>query len=88
MRKRTGRTQTLSVSVDAETLAALKRRAARLYDGNVSAVIVELAADARVSEARHAFFEKYKIPRPSESELEEFDRNLRRARPLKKKKAA
>ncbi len=86
MSVRRGNTTTLSVSVDAETLATLKQRAKRLHGGNVSAVIVELAADARVSEARHAFFKKYQIARPTEAELAEFDRELSAARGAKTKK--
>ena len=88
MKKRAGRTRTLSVSVDEETLATLKRRAKKLHDGNVSAVIVELAADARASEARQAFFKKYKVPRPTEAELQEFDRELQGAKVAKKRTSA
>ena len=53
MRKRAGVTEKISVSLDRDDLKALKKRAKRLYGGNVSAVIAELAGDARLLEGMH-----------------------------------
>jgi hypothetical protein len=51
--KRAGNTEKISISLPREDLRALKKRAKRLYDGNVSAVVTELAADARLLEGMH-----------------------------------
>lgn len=53
MVKRAGATEKVSVSIPRSDLAALRRRARRLHDGNLSAVISELAADAALLEAMH-----------------------------------
>ncbi len=53
MKKRAGVTQKISISLARSDLAALKKRARRLYAGNVSAVIAELAADAALLEGMH-----------------------------------
>jgi hypothetical protein len=49
--RRTGATETFSVSVDPETKSALKARADRLYGGNMSALITALAREAERAEA-------------------------------------
>jgi hypothetical protein len=51
-RRRTGETETFSVSVDKKTKAILKARANRLYGGNMSRLITELGREA---EKRDAF---------------------------------
>lgn len=51
--KRAGSTEKISISLPREDLLALKKRAKRLYGGNVSAVVTELAADARLLEGMH-----------------------------------
>jgi len=53
MKKRAGVTQKISISLSRSDLASLKKRAKRLYAGNVSAVISELAADAALLEGMH-----------------------------------
>ncbi len=53
MPKRAGSTEKISISVRPADLASLRRRAKRLYGGNVSAVIAELAADAALLEGMH-----------------------------------
>jgi|CXWL01.1.fsa_nt_gi hypothetical protein len=50
MQKRAGLTAKISISLDREDLKALKKRAKRLFGGNVSAVIAELADDAKLLE--------------------------------------
>lgn len=50
--RRTGATETFSVSIDPETKAILKARADRLHGGNMSALITELGREA---ERRDAF---------------------------------
>ncbi|MES1184426.1 MAG: hypothetical protein ABUL60_11460 [Myxococcales bacterium] len=53
MKKRGGVTEKISISLSRSDLSSLKKRAKRLYDGNVSAVIAELAADAALLEGMH-----------------------------------
>jgi hypothetical protein len=50
-RRHSGPTETFSVSVDRETKKALKARATRLYGGNMSALIADLAREADKAEA-------------------------------------
>jgi hypothetical protein len=49
---RSGRTEKISVSLDRSDLQALRRRAKRLYGGNVSAAIAEGARRIREEEGR------------------------------------
>jgi hypothetical protein len=49
---RAGRTEKISVSLDRSDLLALRRRAKRLYGGNVSAAIAEGARRIREEEGR------------------------------------
>jgi hypothetical protein len=58
---RAGRTKTTSFSLDAETLKNLKALAARRHDGNVSALLAELATREAKFAAAEAYFEKYGI---------------------------
>lgn len=53
MKRRAGGTEKISISLSRSDLAALTKRAKRLYGGNVSAVISELAADAALLEGMH-----------------------------------
>jgi hypothetical protein len=50
-RRRTGATETFSVSVDSETKKVLKMRADRLYAGNMSALITALGREAERADA-------------------------------------
>lgn len=52
--KRPGSTEKISVSVDRKDLALLRRRARRLYGGNLSAVVAESAQRIREEEGREA----------------------------------
>jgi len=51
MAKRAGVTEKVSLSVNREDLAVLKKRAKRLHGGNVSAVFAELIAEIKRREA-------------------------------------
>lgn len=51
---RAGRTRKVSISIDRADLSALKRRARRLYAGNVSAAIAEGVRRLREEEGREA----------------------------------
>lgn len=47
MNRRSGKTSTVSISVDAETQAILKAEAKRGYGGNVSALVAAIAREAK-----------------------------------------
>jgi hypothetical protein len=51
---RSGQTDKVSVSIDRSDLAALRKRARRLYAGNLSAVIAEGVRRVREEEGREA----------------------------------
>jgi hypothetical protein len=51
---RPGRTDKISVSIDRADLAILRKRARRLYQGNLSAVIAEGVRRVREEEGREA----------------------------------
>jgi hypothetical protein len=87
MRKRAGVTEKISISLSREDLGALKKRAKRLYGGNVSAVITELAADARLLEGMHAMVEWLGGPSLTDDDRRRIDRELRGETPARKKTA-
>jgi hypothetical protein len=87
MRKRAGTTEKISVSLDREDLKALKQRAKRLYDGNVSAVIAELAADARLLEGMHDLVEWLGGPSLTDEDRKRIDREWRPQAPARKRKS-
>lgn len=51
----------VSVSIQPELLAAITRRAKRLYGGNISAVIAEMGEDVKRLEAMDRYFEEYGV---------------------------
>jgi hypothetical protein len=59
---RAGRTKTTSFSLDEATLRNLKALAARRHNGNVSALLAEVATREAKFAAAEAYFEKYGIP--------------------------
>jgi hypothetical protein len=56
--QRAGKTVKVSISLDREDLAALRRRASESYDGNLSAAFAEAARWIRQREARARLIEK------------------------------
>ena len=49
------------MSIQPELLAAIARRAKRLYGGNISAVIAEMGEDVKRLEAMDRYFEEYQV---------------------------
>jgi hypothetical protein len=84
--KRSGKTRSISVSLDDATYAALKKRAARLHGGNLSAVIIEMGAAAKRLEAMSAFAEWAGFAPLTDEEREEIDREWRTEPSVKKRK--
>jgi Arc/MetJ-type ribon-helix-helix transcriptional regulator len=54
MNKRAGKTTKISVSLDDAAVAVLRRRAARLYRGNLSAAVAEGVRRVQEEEGREA----------------------------------
>ena len=77
MAKRAGVTEKVSLSVNREDLALLKKRAKRLHGGNVSAVFAELIAEIKRREAFERAVAWYGEPiQLSEDERVAIDREL------------
>ena len=55
--RRSGDTDKISISLRRDDLAALRKRARKLYDGNLSAVIAEGVRRVREEEGREALVE-------------------------------
>lgn len=51
----------VSVSIQPDLLAAITRRAKKLYGGNISAVIAEMGEDVKRLDAMDRYFEKYGV---------------------------
>lgn len=77
MGKRAGITEKLSISLRREDVMTLKRRARRLYGGNLSAVIAELAADARLLEGMNELVHWLGGPSLTDDDRKQIDRDLR-----------
>lgn len=86
MAKRSGNTAKISISVSRADLASLKRRAKRLFAGNVSAVIAELAADAATLEGMHELVDRLGGPILTADDRRSLDREW--ARPATAVRAA
>jgi hypothetical protein len=55
------RAKKVSVSIQPELLAAITRRAKRLYGGNISAVIAEMGEDIKRLDAMDRYFATYQV---------------------------
>jgi len=83
---RPGRTKTTSFSLDDATLANLKALARRRHQGNVSALLAEVASREAKFAAAEAYFEKYAIPPLTDDAIERIEAEWR-GEPLLKPKA-
>jgi hypothetical protein len=61
-RRRAGATETFSVSVDPETKKALRKLAEADYGGNLSALVTDLAEEARRRMSAGAYLRRHAIP--------------------------
>lgn len=75
--RRPGRTKTTSFSLDDITRKNLKALAARRHDGNVSALLAELATREAKFAAAEAFFEKYGVPPLDDEAIERIEKEWR-----------
>ena len=83
--KRAGTTEKVSVSLQRDLLKTLKRRAKRLYAGNLSAVLTEVAEAAARLEAQDDLISHFGWGPLSDAERTEIDAEWY-AEPAKKKR--
>jgi hypothetical protein len=83
---RAGRTKTTSFSLDDVTLGNLKALAARRHNGNVSALLAEVAAREAKFAAAEAFFEKYGVMALTAHEIEQIEAEWRGESPARRKR--
>ena len=83
------RAKKVSISIQPELLAAITRRAKRLYGGNISAVIAEMGEDVKRLDAMDRYFEKYHVAPLTDDARARVDAELRGdVRPSSKKKSS
>ena len=70
------RAKKVSVSIQPDLLAAITRRAKRLYGGNISAVIAEMGEDVKRLDAMDRYFEKYRVAPLTEAARTRVDAEL------------
>jgi hypothetical protein len=76
--RRPGATETFSVSVDGETKRALRALAEKEFGGNLSALVTDFAEEARRRMAAGEYLRRHRIPKLTESEAEELQRQIDR----------
>ena len=84
--KRAGTTEKVSVSLERGLLKTLKRRAKRLYAGNLSAVLTEVAEAAARLEAQDSLIKHFGWGPLSDAERSEIDAEWYAAPATKKTK--
>ncbi len=83
---RAGRTKTTSFSLDKKTLQNLKALAARRHNGNVSALLAEVATREAKFVAAEAYFEKYGIAPLTAEAIDRIEAEWQGVAPTKKKR--
>ncbi|HVU03697.1 MAG TPA: hypothetical protein VHE30_18185 [Polyangiaceae bacterium] len=82
--RRAGATETFSVSVDPETKRALRALADSAFGGNLSALVTDMAEEARRRMAAGAYLGRHGIAEPTATEADalqaEIDREVATAR--------
>ena len=91
--RRAGATETFSVSVDPKTKQALRALANKDFGGNLSALVTDLAEEARRRMAADAYLHRHRIAPPSKVEADAIEADIGREltawkRRLKKRKVA
>lgn len=85
--RRAGATETIGVSLSAETKRTLKLLAAERHDGNVSALITEMTEDAVRQAAFERAFRWYGGEPPTDAERAKIDAQLEEGWSLARKHA-
>jgi hypothetical protein len=86
-RRRAGKTQTFSVSVDAETKARLTAAAQRWHGGNMSRLFTAVAQRLTADEAFERAWAWYGGPLPTPAEVAEIDAWIDRVAGKKKRRS-
>jgi hypothetical protein len=90
--RRAGATETFSVSVDPETKRALRALADSDFDGNLSALVTDLAEEARRRMAAGAYLKRRRIAELTQAETtaleSEIDREVAAAKRRRKRRVA
>lgn len=74
--RRAGATETFSVSVDPETKAALRALADAEFGGNLSAVVTDMAQEARRRMAAGKYVRRHGIPKLTGHEADELHASI------------
>lgn len=74
--RRAGATQTFSVSVDPKTKAALRALAKKDFGGNLSALVTELAEEARRRMAADDYLKRHRMSPPSRAKADAIEREV------------
>ena len=90
--RRPGATETFSVSVDPETKRALRALADADFGGNLSALVTDLAEEARRRIAAGEYLRSHRIPKATAREVKvleaEIGREVAAAKPRQKRRRA
>lgn len=84
--RRTGASETFSVSVDPETKRALRALANQDFRGNLSAAVTDLAAEARRRMAAGAYLRRHAISIPTRLEADLLEADIARELTASKKR--
>jgi len=84
--RRAGATETFSVSVDPTTKRALRALANSDFGGNLSALVTDLAEEARRRMAAEAYLQRHGISAPSKTEAEAIEKDIGRELAASKKR--
>lgn len=76
--RRTGASETFSVSVDPETKRALRALAKQDFGGNLSALVTDLAEEARRRMAAGAYLRRHRMSAPTRTEADAIQAELQR----------
>ena len=74
--RRAGATETFSVSVDSETKRALRALANQDFGGNLSALVTDLAEEARRRMAADTYLRRHDIPAPTQVEADILEKEI------------
>jgi hypothetical protein len=84
--RRAGASETFSVSVDPQTKRALRALANQDFGGNLSALVTDLADEARRRMASDAYLRRHGIPVPTKAEADVVEAQIARELAVWKKR--
>jgi hypothetical protein len=84
--RRTGASETFSISVDPETKRALRALANQDFQGNLSALVTDLAEEARRRMAAGAYLRRHGISTPTKADADRVEADVARELAVWKKR--